>query len=101
MVVMTMATVRIDPSNADRTGAAVEPRPGSCAKRVPIVADGESPIAEVARTTRDARAGPNDPARRRRDRQTDTTTANVDRQPTRMVMAMPRTVQSGCMPRWG
>jgi hypothetical protein len=45
------ATASIAPNMADRTGTAVRPRPGSSAKRTPIIAGAGMPAAAATRTT--------------------------------------------------
>ena len=53
-VAATTATARTVPSSAERTGAAVWPRPRSSANRSPVTAVGDMPVAAAAVATRDA-----------------------------------------------
>src|SRR5262245_17682888 len=59
------ATPRVTPKTAERTGTAVEPRPGWKARRIPATAVGDRPARDSAAVNAEGRSepGPRPPAR--------------------------------------
>ena len=57
-VATNKATAKAVPDNAERTGTAVRPRPGSSAKRIPSTPVTGIPAASAPRTTLELRVAP-------------------------------------------